>query len=292
MYKKLLIACSAIILGVAGYFAILFIKDSAIPVLFPKGMIGVKERDLFVISTLLMLIVVIPVFILTFVISWKYREENEKATYRPEWDFSWVAEAIWIGIPIVIITILSILVWRSSIELDPYRPIPSTVKPITIQVVALPWKWLFIYPDQQIATVNYMKIPKDYPIHFSITADAPMNSFWVPELGGQIFAMPGMRTELHLVANHVGCFFGTSANLSGTGFAKMIFTVQAIEEHEFQDWVHETKLVPDELTLDSYKKLAEPSECSLKTSYVLKQEKLFDWIVMKYMMPQMQERKG
>ena len=158
--------------------AYLFVGDIA--VLDPLGMIAIKERDLLLTATWLMLLIVIPVFILTVWIALKYHSGNAKAKFRPDWDNSHLAEAVWWGVPCIIAAALSVLIWNSCHELDPFRPITSTVKPMKIQAVALQWKWLFIYPDHGIATVNFVQFPEQVPINFEITADAPMNSFWIP----------------------------------------------------------------------------------------------------------------
>lgn len=272
--------------------ASLYLSQRDIVVLNPKGLIGVKQKDLFWISTLLMLIVVIPVFVLTIWAVWKYRAGHDKQKYDPEWNHSTVAEIIWWGIPFVIVVILSVLNWIACYELDPFRPIASDKKTLTIQVVALEWKWLFIYPDQKIATVNFIQIPLDTPVQFVITADAPMNSFWIPQLGGQIFAMPAMRTELHLIANEKGDYRGVSAHLSGKGFSGMTFTVRAGNEEEFKAFVEEAKNAPQELDLTSYKMLAKPSKNNPFAFYKLGYEGLFDWIVMKYMTPEQEMQEG
>ncbi len=261
-------------------------------VLNPKGLIGVKEKDLFWIATWLMLIVVIPVFILTFVIVWMYRADNPKAKYTPDWNHSTLAEIIWWGIPCIIIAILSVLNWSACYDLDPFKPIASDKKPITIQVVALDWKWLFIYPDLNIATVNFIQIPVDTPIHFIITADAPMNSFWIPELGGQIFAMPAMRTELYLIANELGEFRGVSANLSGKGFSGMVFMTKATSQEDYEKWISKVQSSDQLLNLDSYNLLARPSENNPAAFYRLTYPALFDWIVMKDMMPKTEVQHG
>lgn len=263
--------------------AYLFQVDSV--VLSPKGLIGEKQKYLLWIATLLMLIVVVPVFIMTFIIIWKYRSDNQKAKYSPEWNHSTWAEIIWWGIPFIIIVILGALNWIASFDLDPYKPIASDKKPITIQVVALDWKWLFIYPEEKIATVNFIQFPVDTPVHFVITADAPMNSFWIPELGGQIFAMAAMRTELYLIANKMGDYRGVSANISGLGFAGMTFTARASSEEDFNQWVSQVKKSNDVLNIDSYKKLALPSENNPVAYYQLGYFDLFNWILMKDMMP-------
>ena len=195
-------------------------------VLDPKGFIAFEERDLLYITALLMLTVVVPVLVLAVVICWKYRAGNKKAKYEPEWDKSWALELVWWGFPCIIVALLSVLTVKSCLDLDPFKPLESDVKPLKIQVVALQWKWLFIYPEQKIATINFVQFPEKTPINFELTADAPMNSFWIPQLGGQIYAMPGMSTKLHLIANEAGSYRGSSSNISGNGFAGMIFTAK------------------------------------------------------------------
>lgn len=263
---------------------LIYLMSDRIALLNPKGLIAQKELTLINIAFILMLIVVIPVFILTILISWKYRASNKKAKYTPDWEYSFVAEAIWWGFPFIIIAILSIITWLSTIELDPYRPIEHPEKAMTIQVVALDWKWLFIYPEQQIATVNFLQFPKEIPIHFEITADAPMNSFWIPQLGGQIYAMPAMKTQLYLIAHEIGDYRGSSANLSGRGFAGMNFTARASSQEDFDQWVASAKQAPS-LDLQRYQELAKPSEYDPIAIYSLAEKNLFDWIVMKPMMP-------
>lgn len=254
-------------------------------VLNPKGIIALEERNLMITAILLMLIVVIPVLLLTFFICLRYRATNKLATYRPDWDHSMLAEIIWWGFPCVIILILSVITWKSSHALDPFKPLTSAVKPITIQAVALDWKWLFIYPEQNIATVNYIQFPVNTPINFEITADAPMNSFWIPQLGGQIYAMPGMKTKLHLIADEVGSYRGSSANLSGEGFAGMYFMAKAVTQADFEAWLQSVKQAAAPLGLAEYRQLAAPSEYNPEASYLLKAADLYDQIVMKYMMP-------
>lgn len=264
--------------------SLVYLSNIDIPVLNPKGMIALKERDLLIKITLIMLIVVIPVFILTWIISWKYRRGN-KAQYTPDWDKHLLSEAIWWGLPCVIVLAMSVLTWKSCHELDPFKPLESGKRPLRIQVVALQWKWLFIYPEQGIATVNFLQFPEKTPINFEITADAPMNSFWIPALGGQIYAMPGMETKLHLIANEKGCFRGSSANLSGRGFAGMTFVAKASSQAAFYQWVDSLNKSSNTLSLTEYIRLAEPSEDNPAASYVLGKPDLYDWIVRKYTMP-------
>lgn len=275
---------SLLILGALALSA-LFIMTHNIPVLDPKGMIGVKECDLISTASLLMLIVVVPVFILTIFFAWRYRESNVKAKHTPDWAHNSIAEYCWWGVPLVIIVILAVITWKSSHELSPFVPLESNKKPVRIQVVALDWKWLFIYPEEGIATINFIQFPEQTPINFEITADAPMNSFWIPQLGGQIYAMPAMRTKLHLIADEVGVFRGASANISGKGFAGMTFTAQASSQADFEQWVQSMKSSSKQLGLKEYDQLVTPSEYNPVASYVLLQRDLFDQILMKYMTP-------
>lgn len=262
----------------------LYLIYGDVPVLHTKGIIAHEERDLMTISTLLMLIVVIPVFVLGILFTWKYRAQNKKANYDAEWDESALAEGIWWGIPFLIVTVLAVIAWKSTHALDPYKPIGDT-KPLKIQVVALQWKWLFIYPEQKIASVNVVQFPEKTPVHFELTSDAPMNSFWVPQLSGQIFAMSGMKTQLHLMADGIGDYRGSSANISGTGFAGMTFMAESRSQADFDNWVDNARKSSKSLHMETYKELAKPSENDPISFYSVEDDGLFDWIVMKYMMP-------
>ena len=198
----------------------------------PSGDIANQQGRLIVVSTVLMLIIIIPVIALTIFFAWRYRQSNKEADYSPDWDHSTQLElAIWAA-PLLIIIALGAITWISTHTLDPYRPlsrldaerpVPAEAKPLVVEVVALDWKWLFIYPEQGFATVNEMAAPVDRPITFKITATSVMNSFFIPALAGQIYAMPGMETKLHAVINKPGEFEGFSANYSGAGFSGMRF---------------------------------------------------------------------
>lgn len=271
-------------LGIVG-ITVLYMLNTDIPVLNPKGFIALKEKELLVHATLLMLIIVLPVFVITFVFAWKYHSKRSGDAHSPNWDKHATIEFIWWGVPFAIVAVLSILTWKGCHELDPFRPLASNVKPIRIQVVALNWKWLFIYPEQNIATVNLVQFPEQTPINFEITADAPMNSFWIPHLGSQIYAMPGMVAKLHLIADEPGSYQGVSANLSGAGFAGMHFTATSCKEADFNKWVEEVRSSPKQLDLNEYLRLVKPSEYDPVSTYMLKKEDLFHWIVMKYMTP-------
>jgi cytochrome o ubiquinol oxidase subunit II len=237
----------------------------------------------------LMLLVVVPVYVLTFIFSWKYRASNPKADYDPDLVDHKVAEFVWWGLPLVMTLIVAALTWVKTYELDPFKPIESSNKEMTIQVVALQWKWLFIYPEEKVASVNFMQIPKETPIRFEITADAPMNSFWIPDLGGQIYAMPSMKTILNLIANGEGDFRGSSANLSGEGFAGMHFIARASSVEEYQRWIESAKQSGKVLNVEQYRQLAAPSENNEVELYQLKEADLFNAILMKYMHPQSNE---
>jgi cytochrome o ubiquinol oxidase subunit 2 len=249
----------------------------------PKGWVGLRERDIMLIATFWMLLIIIPTICLSIWITWKYRADNKKAEYHPTWDKSLLAETIWWGVPCIIVAILSWITWETCIELDPFRPLESNVKPVRIQVVALQWRWLFLYPEHGVASLNAVEFPEKTPIQFEITADAPMNSFWIPQLGGQIYAMPAMETKLHLIANEVGSYTGSSANLSGTGFASMRFIAHSRTQEDFDAWVGQS--TSNGLTWDDYVEIAKPSTDSKPAVfYRLDDSDLFHKIIMKYMM--------
>ncbi len=283
MSDRTKLAILAIIFAGVGGWAIYFLFSHDIAVLNPKGMIAEKQRTLLAIATGLMLIVVIPVFIMTFVIAWKYRASNKKAEYRPDWDFSMLAETTWWAIPCVIIVVLGIYNWKGCHELDPFKPIESHNEKMTIQVVALDWKWLFIYPKEKIATVNFVQFPEKVPIHFEITADAPMNSFWIPQLGGQIYAMAGMKSQLHLIADVSDSFRGSSANISGEGFSGMKFIAKSSSQEDFNAWVRAVKESSVKLDMSGYEHLVEPTSYHPESFYRLGVEDLFERIINKYM---------
>ena len=282
MNKKLKIFLGIIVFLCLALIAGRYLAHTSIPVLQPRGEVGIKEKNLFVFAISLSAIVVIPVFIMLFSFAWKYRESNTSATYSPDFDHSRVAETIWWLVPSILITILSVVTWNSSHTLDPYKPLVSSVKPMTIQAVALDWKWLFIYPEQHIASVNYLKFPVNTPINFEITSDSVMNSFWIPQLGGQIYAMPGMNTQLHLSADQMGLFYGSSANISGSGFAGMNFMANATSGSDFSQWQHVLSTSPTDLNMTNYAKLARPSSYNQVAYYSENTPGLYDTILSKY----------
>lgn len=267
-------------MALVAFVAILtmLVYGNDISVLNPKGEIANKERNLIIFGTLLSLIIVVPVFTMTFVIAWRYREGNKKAKYQPDWDHSRLFESIWWGVPLLLIIILSSVTWQSSHELDPFKPLESSKEPVRIQAVALQWKWLFIYPEQKIATINYVRFPEDTPVNFEVTADAPMNSFWIPSLGGQIYAMNGMVTKLHLMADQTGEYRGSSANISGRGFSGMKFIAEATSEASYKDWVQHSQRNTNSLGINEYSDLSKPSENNPVEQFALADKNLFDYI--------------
>jgi cytochrome o ubiquinol oxidase subunit II len=251
-------------------------------VLDPKGPIGEQQRDLIFISTILCLIIVVPVLLLTAFIVWRYRDKKgNKAKYKPEWEHSTKLEIIWWGVPIIIILILGAITIRYTHVLEPSKPIASEEKTLTIQVTSLDWKWLFKYPDQDIATVNYVQFPEGVPVRFELTSDAPMNSFWIPQLGGQIYTMSGMAMTLHLQADKPGEYFGSGANFSGRDFAKMKFIAKATSKEEFDNWVKDIKAKSPALTMAGYNELAKQGT-SEKQYFSSFPHGLFEQIVNKY----------
>ncbi|HGM4744999.1 ubiquinol oxidase subunit II [Stenotrophomonas maltophilia] len=225
-----------------------------------KGMVGLAQRDLILICIGLMLIVVIPAIVLTFVFAWRFRAGNTKAKYTPDWSHSTKVEIVVWGVPLIIIAVLAVIVWKSTHELDPYKPLDVAGEPLHVDVIATDWKWVFVYPDLGIATVNQLNFPANRPLAFNITSNSTMNTFFIPQLGGQIYAMAGMRTQLHLIANEPGQFRGMSGNYSGHGFSNMKFIATASSNEDFERWVAEVRSAPAALSFTQFKALAAPSK--------------------------------
>jgi cytochrome o ubiquinol oxidase subunit 2 len=225
-----------------------------------KGSVGIAQRDLIITCMALMLFVVVPALVMTFAFAWKYRAGNAQAEYAPDWSHSSRIEAVVWGIPIIIIVILAIIVWKSTHDLDPYKPLNEGGDPINVEVIAADWKWIFVYPDLGIATVNELAVPVDRQVAFSITSNSTMNTFFIPQLGGQVYAMAGMRTQLHLIANEAGEYRGMSGNFSGPGFSDMHFAVHATSKESFQNWVARVRSSPMTLDYAAFLKVARPSQ--------------------------------
>ncbi len=251
-------------------------------VLAPAGSVGAAEKNLIITATLVMLVVVIPVIFLTLFFAWRYRAANTAATYAPTWSHSRRLEAVVWAIPCVIILFLGVLTWTTTHDLDPYKPLVSKTKPLPIEVVALDWKWLFIYPTLGIATINQIAFPVGTPLEFRITSDTVMNSFFIPRLGSQIYAMAGMQTQLHLIADKPGVFPGLSANFSGRGFSDMDFKAIATTDAKFGDWVAKVRAAPAQLDQADYDKVAAPSVKNPVTYFAHVQNGMFGDIIAKY----------
>lgn len=269
---KPLLRCCLLLAGLA-------LSGCNIVVMNPAGDIALQERNLILTATGLMLIIIIPVIAMTLFFAWKYRASNTSAEYAPDWHHSNKIEmAVW-GAPVVIILILGTVTWFATHRLDPWKPLDHAEKPLTVQVVALDWKWLFIYPEYGVASVNEMAAPVGRPINFEITSSTVMNSFFVPAIAGQIYAMAGMETKLHAIADRTGVFDGFSANFSGDGFSHMRFKLHALEDAGFEEWVAKARSSNGVLTREAFLKLEKPSEKEPVRQYASVDPQLFDAIV-------------
>jgi cytochrome o ubiquinol oxidase subunit II len=248
----------------------------------PKGPIGESERFVIITAAALMAIVVVPVFFMTFWIVRKYRASNTTATYQPKWSHSAKIEMFMWGGPIAIVTLLAILAWTRTHALDPYKPIPAAAEPLTIEAVCLDWKWLFIYPEEHIATVNQITFPVKVPLSFKVSSDTVMGSFFIPQLGGQIYAMAGMQTRLHLLADQPGTYSGHNQQLTGRGYSGMFFQANAVSPEEFQAWVRKIRQSKEVLDLDRYEQLARPSVWNPVVYFSAVKPDLFVYILRKY----------
>ena len=265
-----------------------FLSGCNAVVLSPSGDVAWQQRDALIQSTVLMLLIIIPVMVLTVVFAWRYRHSNAAARYEPDWDHSTQLELVIWSVPLLIIICLGAVAWASTHLLDPYRPLDRVAtghavardaKPLKVDVVALDWKWLFIYPDYGIATVNELAAPVNRPIAFRITASSVMNSFYIPALAGQIYAMPAMQTRLNAVINKVGVYQGFSANYSGAGFSGMRFAFHGVEDADFDKWIAAAKAGGGALDRPAYLQLERPSENEPVRRYASVDSTLFNAVV-------------
>lgn len=263
-------------------------------VLDPAGDIALQQRDIIYISTALMLLIIVPVMALIVVFAWRYRESNKEATYDPDFDHSTSLELVIWSAPLLIIICLGALTWWSTHLLDPFRPLDRVaagrpvdpkVKPMVVQVVSLDWKWLFIYPEQGIATVNELALPVDRQVRFDITSTNMMNTFYAPTLAGMIYAMPGMRSTLHAVLNRPGKFEGLSANYSGAGFSDMRFKLYGVDQAGFDAWVARVKGSGQSLDTNRFLELEKPSEKVPAMYFASAEGDLFDRIFKRCVKP-------
>jgi cytochrome o ubiquinol oxidase subunit II len=254
-------------------------------ILDPQGPIGAAEKTILIDSIAIMLAIVIPTIIAIFAFAFWFRKSNTRAVYLPDWEYSGRIELVVWSIPALTVILLGGVAWIGSHELDPAKPIEGTGQGLTIQVVSLDWKWLFIYPDQRIATVNTLTVPVGAPLNFQLTSGSVMNAFFIPNLGGMIYTMNGMTTRLGLRADEVGTYQGLSANFSGDGFPDMLFDVHVVPQNEFNDWASKTVHSDQAMNADSYKELAKQSVPKDKTLYHLEDPELFLGVTTKRIAP-------
>jgi cytochrome o ubiquinol oxidase subunit II len=255
------------------------LSSHAAGVLDPRGPVSSAERLILLNATGIMLVVVLPVIALTLAFAWWYRASNKRATYRPDWSYSGHIELVVWSIPAMVVILLAGVAWTGSHELDPAVRLKADAKPIQIEVVSLDWKWLFIYPDEHVAAINELVVPSGTPIEFILTSATVMNAFFVPQLGSQIYTMPGMTTHLNLLAEHPGDYPGLSTNFSGDGFSDMRFVVHAVPPSEFAQWLERTRAQGPALDADAYSQLARAASNAKRQTYGSVDPSLFRRIV-------------
>jgi cytochrome o ubiquinol oxidase subunit 2 len=248
-------------------------------VLDPRGPVGVSERLILLDSLTIMLVIVTPVILATFGFAWWFRASNGRATYRPNWAFSGTLELIVWAVPLIVVTFLGGIAWFGSHALDPYKALRSDTTPIEVEVVSLDWKWLFIYPTDGVATVNHLVMPVGVPVHFRLTSSGVMNSFFIPRLGSQIYAMAGMTSQVSLQADQAGDYRGLSAVFSGAGFSDMRFDVSAVSPEDYAKWIADARQTGPTLDKTTYAALARPSRDSAAATYKAIDPELFEAIV-------------
>jgi cytochrome o ubiquinol oxidase subunit 2 len=262
-------------LGLAAGLA--FAASGCSGVLAPLGPVGRDDSRILIDATLIMLAIIVPTILLAFWMAWRYRASNTKAEYLPYWSYSGRIEAVVWSIPILTIMFIGGVIWIGSYRLDPFRPLSKT-PPLEVQVVSLDWKWLFIYPQQGVATVNQLVIPAGRPVHFSITSASVFNTFFIPRLGSMIYAMPGMVSQLHLQADRPAATWGQSAMFSGDGFSDMQFQVRSVPAADFASWAQGARGGGPVLDSTAYARLARQSHNVPAMTYRAVDPRLFDAI--------------
>jgi cytochrome o ubiquinol oxidase subunit 2 len=257
----------------------ILLSGCAYGVLNPKGPVGADEKIILFDATAIMLAVVIPVILCTLGFAWWFRAHNRHAQRRPDWEYSGRIEFVTWCIPALIVLFLSGIAWIGSHDLDPRKPLRTDLKPLEIEVISLDWKWLFIYPDEHVASAQELVLPVNRPVHFRLTSGSVMNSFFVPQLGSQIYTMAGMTTQLNLLASSAGTYAGLSAQFSGQGFSDMRFDVKAVSEEDYQAWLASVRAQPDRLDADRYSQLANPGVLDAPLAFGRVVSGLFDGIV-------------
>ena len=247
-------------------------------ILDPQGPIGVADKTILIDSIAIMLAIVLPTIFAIFAFAFWFRASNSNASYRPDWEYSGRIELVVWSIPALTVILLGGVAWIGSHQLDPAAPVEGTGNPIRIQVVSLDWKWLFIYPDQRIATVNELTVPVGAPLHFELTSGSVMTAFFIPQLGSMIYTMNGMVTRLELRADNEGTLQGLAAHFSGDGFPEMSFDVHVVSQLAFPDWVASTARTERVLSADNYNKLARQSIETTKPTFRLDDPRFFEAI--------------
>lgn len=284
MRRGIFFGILALFIALLGIYFVLSSEHAL--VVHPKGIIAQRELEVIHVNLFLMALVIVPTFVSLYLVVWKYRSQNKKAPYEPEKKGNRTAEILLWLIPIPCIAAMIFWTWDMTHKLDPYVPIESEKSPLQIQVMTLDWKWLFIYPEQGIATLNFVQFPEQRPVHFSLAADgSPMNSFWIPQLSGQVYSMTGMITQLHIMATEIGEFAGKAVEINGEGYAGMTFVAKATSEADFATWVVQVKNSPLHLTQETYNDLLAPSVDHPVAFYSHVEKGLFEKMVMKYMHP-------
>jgi cytochrome o ubiquinol oxidase subunit 2 len=283
MKNKIPVILSLLVTTLFGIILAYLVKDADVALFNPKGIIADEQYRLLVVSTLIMLGFGLPVIFTIYFFAWKYREDNHSSTFTPETKNSKALLLFaWVG-PLITVIFLAALMLPATQRLQPQNSIKSDKDQLTVQVVSLNWKWLFIYPEQRVATVNFTQIPVDTPVRFELTADgAPMSSFWIPHLGGMLYTMTGHVNPLNLIGDTVGDYPGKTAEINGRGYAGMTFTTRVSTQEDFDSWIQKAKDSPIALTESEYKKLVEPSENNKPTFYRDPHPELFSSIVGKY----------
>jgi cytochrome o ubiquinol oxidase subunit II len=292
MSKRAKVSCSS-----AGWLRAFSVTSAALlmascseGVLDPHGPVGKAERIILYNATVIMLAVVIPVIVLTLAFAWWFRARNRRAQYRPDWEYSGRIEMIIWSIPALVILFLGGIAWTASHDLDPPAPLADSTPPLDIEVISLDWRWLFIYPHQGVASLNRLVVPAGVPLRFRITSSTVMNSFFVPQLGSQIYAMPNMVTRLNLKADQPGTFEGLSAQFSGDGFSDMRFDLVSTEAEAFRDWVNAAKEHGGVLDSGTFEQLSRPAKAEGTQTYAQVSEGLFDKVSSGHLAPAAPQR--
>lgn len=274
-----------IVMGLTGMglFIAMVLQGVNVALFNPAGQVAKQEHRLMLFSVVALLVVAVPTLFLLYFFAWKYRESNAKSSYDPHTPHGKLfVFSVW-AIPSVFMLVLASVMWPATHKLAPKRAIAANAEPITIQVVAMRWKWLFIYPKQNIATVNFVQIPTNTPVQFELTADeTPMSSFSIPQLGSQLYAMTGHQNQLNLIADAPGDYAGRSAEINGAGFAGMQFTARASSTEDFNSWVQQVKRSSDVLDASGYEKLLSPSQNNPATLYSRAESDLYSRLVRRY----------